>query len=94
MQRVTQKSLDRQRTIGGELWDDDYSLDLGGIIILPERAMSFPFPWLMTPLIASDSLYMAMVRQTESSYGGRHGNSGQLEAEYFKAYYTRQSPPK
>ena len=64
MQRVTQKSLDRQRTIGGELWDDDYSLDLVGIIILPERAMSFPFPWLMTPLIASDSLYMAMVRQT------------------------------
>ena len=56
--------------------------------------MSFPFPWLMTSLIASDSLYMAMatVRQTEGSYGPRHENSEQLEAEYFKAYHTRQSP--
>ena len=39
-------------------WAGDYSLDFGGIIIYPERAseraMSFPFPWLMTSLIASD----------------------------------------
>ena len=52
----------------------DYSLDLaGGIIIYPEpssgRAMSFPFPWLMMPLIASSSsqLYMETVRLREGS---------------------------
>ena len=50
----------RQTTKGGELWygAGDYSLDFGGIIIYParaaERAMSFPLPWLMTALIASD----------------------------------------
>ena len=37
---------------GGGRRASDYSLDFGGIIICPERAMSFPFPWLMMSLIA------------------------------------------